>query len=86
MPFNFPKLNSSSNLILFFCSVLPNSDPITGIKINAENKEETNTKLTINGIHFINCPGIPGHKTRGKNAASVVAVDDIIGHIILLYA
>ena len=56
------------------------------MKISAESKEDTKTRLTMNGIHFMNCPGIPGHKTNGRNAASVVAVEDIIGHIILLYA
>ena len=67
-----------------FFSVLPKIDPITGINIKAEKRDDTNTRLTINGIHFINWPETPGHKIKGRNAAKVVAVEDIIGHIILL--
>ena len=70
--------------MILVCSVFPNREPITGININAENSDEIKTRLTINGIHFINSPETPGHNIRGKKAAKVVAVDDTIGQSILL--
>ena len=74
---------SLRRVILVF-SVFPNKDPITGINIKAESNDEIKTRLTMNGIHFINSPETPGHNIRGRNAANVVAVDDTIGQSILL--
>ena len=51
----------------------------TGLITNATNKEEARTIINVMGKNFINSPIIPGHKASGMNAATVVAVDDIIG-------
>ena len=45
----------------------------------ATNKEEDNTVISVNGRYFINSPKSPGQNASGKNAASVVAVEAMIG-------
>ena len=65
----------SFNFVILVFSVFPNNEPITGINIKAENSDEIKTRLTINGIHFINSPEKPGHNIKGRKAANVVAVD-----------
>ena len=52
----------------------------TGLIASATNKDELNTIIKVKGRYFMNSPIIPGHRARGINAATVVAVDDIIGH------
>ena len=37
------------------------------------------TIIKVMGKYFMNSPIIPSHKASGKNAASVVAVEAIIG-------
>ena len=83
-PVSFLISKFSFNFVTFVFSVLPNNDPITGININAENNDDIKTRLTINGIHFINSPDTPGHSIKGRNAANVVAVEDTMGQSILL--
>ena len=52
---------------------------ITGIITRATNSEEVSTTIKVIGRIFINSPTMPFQKTRGKNAASVVAVDAMMG-------
>ena len=48
----------------------------------ATNKEEPKTTDNVMGKITINCPIIPGHKPKGIKAATVVAVEIIIGKAI----
>ena len=50
-----------------------------GFIIRATNNDELKTMIKVIGSHCINLPTIPSHKISGKNAASVVAVDAMIG-------
>ena len=61
-------------------------DPKTGTKSSAINNEEIRTHISVIGRYFINSPAIPGQNISGRKAASVVAVDDIIGSDIFLDA
>ena len=45
----------------------------------ATKSEEAKTIISVIGRNFMNSPMIPGHSAKGINAATVVAVDDIIG-------
>ena len=67
-------------LLGFFFSIsfLINVEAKTGMIIKATNNEEVKTIIKVIGRCFINSPIMPGQKTNGKNAASVVAVDAII--------
>src|SRR5690625_7937232 len=47
--------------------------------IRATNKEEPNTTERVIGKNIRKLPSTPGHKPNGKKAASVVAVEAIIG-------
>ena len=51
----------------------------TGLITKATNREEANTIIKVNGKNFINSPMIPGHNASGTKAATVVAVEEIIG-------
>ena len=55
-----------------------------GVITSATNKEEARTIISVFGKTLINCPVIPSHISRGKNAASVVSVDEMIGNAISL--
>jgi len=54
----------------------------TELKNIATIKDEHNTTDKVTGKKIINFPILPGHKPRGINAATVVAVDIIIGNAI----
>ena len=60
----------------FFPMMLPR----VGIKIKAIKKDEDRVNIRVSGKNPINSPGIPGQNNRGRNAASVVAVDAAMGH------
>ena len=50
-----------------------------GLMTRATKREDERTVIKVSGKYFMNSPKRPGQKARGKNAASVVAVDAIIG-------
>ena len=52
----------------------------------AINKEEIRTQINVIGRYFINSPAKPGQNIRGRKAAKVVAVDEIIGKDIFFEA
>ena len=54
-------------------------DTKTELKKIATNNEDPKTTESVIGKYFINCPITPGHKPKGIKAATVVAVDIIIG-------
>jgi len=60
--------------------------PRTGTNNSAINKEDVNTQIKVIGRYFMNSPANPGQKIKGKKAANVVAVDDIIGKAIFFEA
>ena len=60
--------------------------PNTGTNNRAINNEEIRTHIRVIGKYFMNSPANPGQKIRGKNAARVVAVEEIIGRAIFLDA
>ena len=53
--------------------------PSTGTKSKAINNDEVSTHINVIGKYFMNSPANPGQKIKGIKAASVVAVEDIIG-------
>ena len=48
----------------------------------ATNKEDPKTTDRVIGKYFMNCPITPGHRPNGINAATVVAVEMMIGNAI----
>ena len=58
---------------------LPIKAPTVGTKISAISNEALRVISTVIGKNFINSPTIPGQNTNGKKAASVVAVEAMIG-------
>ena len=54
----------------------------TGMMTSATNSEDVRTMISVIGRFFINSPVIPPQKARGRKAASVVAVEVIIGKAI----
>ena len=52
---------------------------MVGTKISAISKEAVSVMSTVMGRYFMNSPTTPGQNTSGKNAASVVAVEAMIG-------
>ena len=60
--------------------------PSTGTNKRAINNEDVSTHINVIGRYFINSPANPGKKRRGTKAASVVAVEEIIGRAIFLDA
>ena len=65
-------------------SIVINWDTSTELKKIATNKEDPNTIESVIGSIIINCPITPGHSPRGINAATVVAVEIMIGNAISL--
>ena len=63
------------NILAILFKTVPN----TGTKSRAINKEEVRTHINVIGKYFINSPANPGQNINGTKAASVVAVDEIIG-------
>ena len=74
----------------FLQVILVGDDPAsivyTGTKSKAMNNDEVKTQIRVIGKYFINSPANPGQKIRGRKAAKVVAVEDIIGSAIFLEA
>ena len=70
-----PGLQISMAMAVF----LPIKAPIVGTKIRAISKEAMSVISTVMGRYFINSPTTPGQNTSGKKAASVVAVEAMIG-------
>ena len=56
-----------------------NDDEKTGIITSATNNDDVNTIISVIGRNFMNSPTISFQNARGRNAASVVAVDTIMG-------
>ncbi len=52
---------------------------IVGRITSATNSDELSVMIRVNGRYFMNSPMIPGQNVMGKNAASVVAVDAMMG-------
>ena len=57
----------------------PVTPPMTGKYTSATTNEAESTKISVTGNIPMNCPGTPGQKSIGRNAQSVVAVDEMIG-------
>jgi hypothetical protein len=51
----------------------------TGFMTKATNKDELKTIINVIGKYFMNSPMRPGQIAKGKNAASVVAVEAMMG-------
>ena len=51
----------------------------TGLMTNATKSDELNTTINVIGRYFMNSPMSPGQIANGKKAASVVAVDAMMG-------
>ena len=63
-----------------------NTLPSTGTNNSAINKEDVKTQISVIGRYFVNSPAKPGQKIKGKKAAKVVAVEEIIGKAIFFEA
>ncbi|CAI8349269.1 MAG: Uncharacterised protein [Cryomorphaceae bacterium] len=66
-------------LLIGSSSTFINAAVRPGLITSATNSEEESTVITVSGKYFMNSPKRPGQKASGKNAASVVAVDAMIG-------
>ena len=51
----------------------------TGLMTKPTNREEPRTAMSVNGRYFMNSPIMLFQKRRGKKAANVVAVEEMIG-------
>ena len=56
------------------------------MKISALSSDADNVASRVIGRNFMNSPTRPGQNSSGMNAASVVAVEAMIGHDIRLAA
>ena len=56
---------------------------MVGTKISAISSDADSVISTVNGRYFMNSPTTPGQKASGRNAASVVAVEAMMGQAIL---
>ena len=50
-----------------------------GLITKAMKRDEDKTMMRVIGRYFMNSPMMPGQIARGRNAASVVAVDAMMG-------
>ena len=64
--------------LVSFSSFLTKVTVKTGIITKATNNDEDRTIIRVMGIYFINSPIKSFQNNNGKNAASVVAVDEIM--------
>ncbi len=76
---------------LAFCAfvsgcALPMMPPSTGTKMSAMNSDADRVNSTVIGRNFMNSPTVPDQNSSGRNTASVVAVDAMIGHAMRLAA
>ncbi len=60
-------------------SVSSMRDANAGRITSATNSEELSVMISVSGRNFMNSPTMPGQNAIGRNAASVVAVDAMIG-------
>jgi len=60
--------------------------PSTGAKTSAYRRDPAKTANTVTGKYRMNWPVTPGQSIRGKNAASVVPTEAIIGQNMRLAA
>ena len=51
----------------------------TGLITSATNSDEASTTITVIGRYFMNSPMIPGQNSSGRNTATVVPVEAMIG-------
>jgi hypothetical protein len=65
---------------------LPTRAPTVGTKINAIISDALSVAKRVIGRNFMNSPTMPGQNTSGRNAASVVAVEAMIGQAMRLAA
>ena len=74
---------SIADICLTIFSLLPPGLPIwapsVGTNTSAIASEAISVAISVIGRNFINSPTIPGQNSRGRKAASVVAVDAMIG-------
>ena len=63
-------------------SIFINLETKTELKKTATNSEEHSTTERVTGKKTMNLPILPGHNPSGINAATVVAVEIIIGKAI----
>ena len=69
---------------IFLSSTLMYCETRTELKKIATNKEDPKTVDRVMGNNFIKSPIIPGQRPKGMNAATVVAVDMMMGYAISL--
>ena len=67
---------------IFLSSILINWETKTELKKIATNNDDPKTIDNVIGRITINCPIIPGQRPKGIKAATVVAVEIIIGKAI----
>ena len=60
--------------------------PSVGTKTSAVSSEPDSTAIRVMGRNFMNSPTVPGQNSNGMKAASVVAVEAVIGHAMRLAA
>ena len=51
-----------------------------GLMTRATNSEDDSTMISVNGRYCMNWPMMPGQMANGRKAASVVAVEAMMGH------
>ena len=56
-----------------------NTEVKTGLMTSATNNDELKTTMSVMGKYFMNSPIKPGQMASGMNAASVVAVEAMMG-------
>ena len=67
-------------------SALPTSAPRFGTKTSAMTSEAVSVASSVIGRYFMNSPTMPGQNRSGRKAASVVAVEAVIGQAMRLAA
>ena len=65
---------------------MPTSAPRLGTKISAMTSDAVSVASTVIGRNFMNSPTMPGQNSSGMKAASVVAVEAMIGQAMRLAA
>ena len=83
------NINAKINGIIICKTILDivfKTEPSTGTNNKAINNDEVRTQIRVIGKYFMNSPAIPGQNIRGKKAAKVVAVEDIMGSAIFFDA
>ncbi len=68
------------NFGLPWCSCFTKTSAKTGLITRATNSDDISVTITVMGMYDIKSPVIPGQKSNGKKAATVVNVEDATGH------